>query len=61
MSRVLLNFAILCLYVISDQKTLLALQPFVFGGMAGMAATTVIQPVDMVRREASGAFEIAFE
>ncbi|KAJ3414395.1 hypothetical protein HDV05_006669 [Chytridiales sp. JEL 0842] len=26
-----------------------ALQPFVFGGLAGMAATTVIQPVDMVK------------
>ncbi|KAI8847745.1 mitochondrial carrier domain-containing protein [Chytridium lagenaria] len=24
-------------------------QPFVFGGLAGMAATTVIQPVDMVK------------
>ncbi|KAJ3331820.1 putative mitochondrial 2-oxoglutarate/malate carrier protein [Blyttiomyces sp. JEL0837] len=25
------------------------LQPFIFGGLAGMAATTVIQPVDMVK------------
>ncbi|KAJ3343690.1 putative mitochondrial 2-oxoglutarate/malate carrier protein [Entophlyctis luteolus] len=26
-----------------------AVQPFVFGGLSGMAATTVIQPIDMVK------------
>ncbi|KAI9311456.1 putative mitochondrial dicarboxylate carrier protein [Zopfochytrium polystomum] len=33
-----------------NEKTVWAsIQPFVFGGLAGMTATTVIQPVDMVK------------